>query len=113
MSQEGLGNGYAEPFRQLVEVSREQAQQSTEQTLLLRQIATTLERVEDRHRESSEETREVVKTAATSVQTVVLAEMKSGEGWWKKAVIILGVAGALGGANSVAHLVELLFSKHT
>jgi hypothetical protein len=104
-------NGYAEPFKQLLEVSRQSVAQSTEQTLLLRQLVESLKDVEDRHKDSTSHTRALALAATKELETTIIAEMRSGEGWWRKAVIIIGVITALSGAGSVARAIEL-FIKH-
>jgi hypothetical protein len=104
-------NGYAEPFKQLLEVSRQSVAQSTEQTILLRQLVDSLKEVEDRHKESSFQSRSAMEAATEKVKTDIIAEMRSGEGWWRKAVIIIGLITALNGAGNIARAIEL-FSKH-
>lgn len=104
-------NGYAEPFKALLEVSRQNVGQSTEQTILLRQLVESLHDVEARHREASEHTRALVTSTGTGIKDAIIAEMRAGEGWWRKAVIIIGVITALNGAGNVARAIEMLV-KH-
>jgi hypothetical protein len=94
-------NGYAEPFKALLEVSRQQVAQSTEQTFLLRQLVESLHEVEARHKESTLQTRSMMVSATKDIETTIISEMRSGEGWWRKAVIIIGTITALNGAGNV------------
>ena len=104
-------NGYAEPFRQLLEVSRQNVVQATEQTMLLRQVVDHLREVEGRHVASVVETRAVVRQSAESMQRNILAEMRASEGWWRRAVWIVGIAAALGGASSLVRVVQAVTGK--
>ena len=104
-------NGYAEPFKQLLEVSRQNVAQSTEQTLLLRQLVESLRDVEDRHKQSTTQTRSLALAATKELETVIVSEMRSSEGWWRKAVIIIGTITALNGAGTVLAAIEALAKR--
>lgn len=106
-----MDNGYAEPFKALLEVSRQNVIQSTEQTLLLRQLVDSLKDVEDRHKESTEMTRSLALAATKDIESKIIAEMRSGEGWWRKAVIIIGTITALNGAGSVLAAIEAIAKR--
>ena len=106
-----MDNGYAEPFKALLEVSRQNVIQSTEQTLLLRQLVESLHDVETRHKESAAQTRALALAATKELETVIVSEMRSGEGWWRKAVIIIGTITALNGAGSVLAAIEAITKR--
>ena len=114
-------NGYAEPFKQLLAVAQESARESTEQTILLRQIAGALDKVEERHRSSSAETRRLLvdaveaHTKALSVQVdnkagEIVGRFDNEATWWHKAVWVMGiamvVATLLGAGSQVWAIIE-------
>ena len=67
--------------------------------------------VEDRHKESTETTRSLALAATKGLETVIIAEMRSGEGWWRKAVIIIGTITALNGAGTVLAAIEAIAKR--
>ena len=105
------GNGYAEPFRQLLAVSQESAAESAKHTLLLQQVVDYLKDVEGRHATSAMQTRESVRLASEQVQKSMIAELRAGDVWWKRMAWVVGIAAALSGTGTVVRIAQAMMGK--